>query len=1379
MSGGAPQTPQRLPGGFAQTPASIRQQPAARSRPPVYRSSSSSATVPNPTMNAPAQTKQIAISQQATVPPANTVLTQRGPIERAQNTVNRSMAQEAQFPDPDYYVNQGISSEYDVMGNNTAWTPFQNLGTYPMPESILRQYNRAQMSTKMGLFAELNIAWVAIDSGFYYWDFKDPNPMLSGTEDLSNNITAVKLLKPRAGVFKPHVRYIIVVATTVEIFILGVSPVDGPEGTTRFELTQTGMAMSIRGISVTCIASSDKTGRIFFGGESSNDVYELLYQGQVGWFSSNISRRNHSTSRYQQIVPSFPLGAKVSREKIKQMIIDDTRSLLYTLSSESGIRVFYMKTFSSLELAVQKSFGIISNDLTHVVARQSELMNLAQARIASINPIPHKESSRLSLMATTLSGCRIFFSASAGGFTAFNNIASGPPSTMAIHHVKFPPPQTPAARSPKPVPSNAAGLSSTIAPVETNSKALAGTHQAYRISPGYFFCVFRPNLQAANDDLFMSAPESGRIMAQRDNSQVTKYPELGSFLTLGGTVQDVGLASKPFRSSGGQGGFGNEMALQFDEAPAEIAVLTSGGVTVVRRRRLVDIFASLVRHSGFDEGVEAQVKKFTTLYGRNETMATALAVACGQGYDTSDLRTSTITAPDILDFARKVYVEYGVGARVNDRLMLDHSAVSIEDVELSSRYSGLALYVSRLTRSIWKKKILVTANLPNGGLRVEPELPISKLEQIQRDLNTLQEFLQKNKSFIEGLSGPEALRNVASRAAEVALQAEHQAMSAMIKLISNTIEGIAFILVLFSERTEDIILSLSKPTRDRVEALTFENLFCSSTGKDLAKELVKAIVNRNIAAGSSVDSVAEALRRRCGSFCSSDDVVIFKSQELLKKAAEAGANSEHGRFCLNESLKLFQKVAGALGMEHLQSAVEQYVKLEFFAGAVQLCLDVANAHDPSNRALAWIREGSSDMDPKKDIYEARKRCYELIYTIIEAVDRASANDPGTADGILTPTGRRKAEAYDVINLSEDEVFQFNLYDWYLSRGLSDRILETRSPYVVKYLERHSNEDRAKADLLWMYYARHHNFFEAAKVQLGLAKSDLDIDLDSRIEYLGRARTNASARLGGAALDFGTSGPTKQELLREASDLLDLGNIQADVLQLLKSDKRLQGARRDEVVGVLSRRILAVDDLYNAYIDPAGYFDLALEVFQVADYRNKTDIKSTWGNLITREHSSAIEGQAQPWERVADKVRSLGRKLKRSPWVFDPEELLCALLRYEFEHQRGVGSPHWVLSIFLDLETPREILCSRLEELYYSDEAPFHGRNRRYIANEIIYLVDSWLQETRRAVGGVLGGEQKALEVADLLRVVRQNGGLSDRENEECEVLRTKLEQAMR
>lgn len=198
-------------------------------------------------------------------------------------------------------------------------------------------------------------------------------------------------------------------------------------------------------------------------------------------------------------------------------------------------------------------------------------------------------------------------------------------------------------------------------------------------------------------------------------------------------------------------------------------------------------------------------------------------------------------------------------------------------------------------------------------------------------------------------------------------------------------------------------------------------------------------------------------------------------------------------------------------------------------------------------------------DSRRDYFYFRKQCYDLIFKVIIAVDNLAAHDPGVVDGQLTIIAKRKNEAYGVISDSTDEVFLTSLYDWYLEQGWSDRLLQNNSPFVVTYLERKSADDIAHADLLWRYFAQSQRFYEAANVQYHLAQSAFALPLARRIEYLGRARANASI----FTPDVGRQ--SRQRLVQDISNLIDIANIQDDLLQRLKDDTRIAPERRTEVL----------------------------------------------------------------------------------------------------------------------------------------------------------------------------------------------------------------------
>lgn len=893
------------------------------------------------TLQQPAQSQQT--TAQALPSSAQTLT----PIERAARTINDTLAQEKRYPELEGYVTQGVSAEYDVT-QSPAWAPFQKVKSYEIPDRILEHVNQSQLTTRMGLFAEINHAWIAIDSGLYLWDYTHPNPELAGWEEQPNAIDGVELMIPRPGVFVPQITHVLVVSTAAEIYLIGVQCQRGPEGVHGITMYKSGMQVSIRGVHpVTNIAGSRKTGRIFFSGTASDDVYELTYQQQDKWFTGKCGKINHTSKSYSSLVPALPfVGATKSQQHVKQMVIDDSRNLLYTLSSTSTIRVFHFKGGNELNLAVELYLGRMRTMMSHM--QGAEMAIKQDVQVASICPIPAAESSRLSLLAVTTNGCRLYMSATSSQY--YSSAADSAPTNMQILHVRLPPRDT--TISAPQASSQSVGL-----PRDYASDLLKPTWQAYRFSPGYFFCFVR---REKDDLLFLSAPDTGRIY-RPDPTQPIKFPETAIQLQLGGLVQAVGAVTAPFAASSSPGGFGNELAVQFDQEASQIAVFTNGGVQTIRRRRLVDIYAAAIRYGGSEEGLETQIKRFIRLYGRAEATATALAVACGQGSDvTPDSRVAKINDQEVLEWARKAFIEYGGKPSYNENSIVDSSTSPVDSVRPSPRHDAIALYISRLIRSIWKAPIALIVVDPKTGMQVTPSVPIAKLNAIQKDLNNLQEFISANKSFIEGLSGPEALRTAATPQDETALAGENRALTALVALLGNIIEGISFVLVLFDEKVDEILLSLPEQTRNRVKELTFEGLFAVSSGRELTKDLVKAIVNQNIAKGSNVESVAESLRRRCGSFCSADDVVIFKAQEQLKRASEAGVQSEGGRSMLNQSLRNFSNVAASLTMEQLTPIVEDYVNMSFYAGAIVLCLKVAQQKDPANRALGFVKDGAPE-----------------------------------------------------------------------------------------------------------------------------------------------------------------------------------------------------------------------------------------------------------------------------------------------------------------------------------------------------------------------------------------------------------------------------------
>src|ERR1700726_2966261 len=100
--------------------------------------------------------------------------------------------------------------------------------------------------------------------------------------------------------------------------------------------------------------------------------------------------------------------------------------------------------------------------------------------VASISPLSALEASKLHLMATTSTGCRLFLSATRGyGYMAGQGDA---PQSMQVQHVKFPPraPQTSKQR-----PSQQVSESEiSDQPIDTLSTSLQFSRRGIRYPPG-------------------------------------------------------------------------------------------------------------------------------------------------------------------------------------------------------------------------------------------------------------------------------------------------------------------------------------------------------------------------------------------------------------------------------------------------------------------------------------------------------------------------------------------------------------------------------------------------------------------------------------------------------------------------------------------------------------------------------------------------------------------------------------------------------------------------------------------------------------------------------------------------------------------------------
>ena len=458
-------------------------------------------------------------------------------------TINEALTQEARFPELESYVTQGISGEYDVP-STPAWMPYQKVKQYDLPPQLLEQVSYSGLGMLMGIFAPFGHGWMALDSSLYLWDYTLPNPEIIGWEQNTNPIMAIKLVTPKPGVFVREIEHLIVVVTSVEMILLGVAIQQTSTGAKNVSMYDTQMKIPIKGLGVNFVEASKRTGRIFFVGSLSDDIYEFQYQQDEGWFRGRTARKCHTQNQFafvgnhMKAIGGF-FGPQGSRRLIRQLTIDDSRNILYTLSTTNDITAWTLQ--NDLHHALSRPLSSLLQNTGHFSPR-TELLE-GNVSFQSLSVISANEASRLSLMATTNTGCRLYISVTRGyGYPADDRNA---PTSMQILHIRFPP-RDPNAAPPTTTTPQQPGQTA-VTPygnpanqVDSKSRVLTVTDAGYRFPPGYFMAFLENKDKPNHQKVFCSAIDSARLKNLQDTSPLNqRFAEFGMFLELPGSLQDV------------------------------------------------------------------------------------------------------------------------------------------------------------------------------------------------------------------------------------------------------------------------------------------------------------------------------------------------------------------------------------------------------------------------------------------------------------------------------------------------------------------------------------------------------------------------------------------------------------------------------------------------------------------------------------------------------------------------------------------------------------------------------------------------------------------------------------------------------------------------
>ncbi|KAG0660549.1 hypothetical protein C6P45_001566 [Maudiozyma exigua] len=1347
------------------------------------------------------------------------------PLELASEYIDNLERRDTNTPvlDERSYYNNGVNYNFSrEVGGLGAFTPFERQYVVNIPDVLLQEASKTEIKSDMGIFPELNRCWITIDNKLILWNIDSSNDFQS-IEEIKHTILNVKLVKPKPNTFVNQINYLLLISTPFDMYILALSY---NETSNDIVVYNTGLSASINGMGPLEIVSCEKTGQIFFASTTNDlNIWELQYTGSDDWFNSKFNKVCLTQSSWSSLLPTnvltklpgselvqsfFEEDSKYAQENIVQLTIDQSRNIIYSLSSKSAIRAYLIKG-NSLEGPMTVGPSYISRIIGTTTARAAAILGKKYLKICKIISVSQQENNNLFLVALTIGGVRLYFNGSVGRSSI---------EALRLESIKFPPSSvTPEAMQQEvqqqqleqqkrniPFYSSLSYSESILLKLQKKSSVLLETTSTSTIiSPGIFFSSLikstnptqtaeqklpasnpatvsqtpgqriKASIQTRkgaadtvtapakpvqlNHRLFVSVPDYGILKNHG------KYVENSTFLDTTSPVKQIVALTSTFNATTKPGGYANEFATQYSADDLRVAVLTQTSVEIYRYRTPDEVFESLIDNP----------LPFVLNNGLSEACSTALYVTCK--FNKSEIIRSkaltflTVGIPGVIDI-KPSYNRYSpstvtsllskpsltsAAQRINNNASLSTTNFNLDDVILSPRFYGIAMLIARLFRDIWDKNIFISSQTAkfNKTNELIPEslhnenfvngISISKMdiEYYLSSILILNEFFSNYGDSITQVIAPSLpTDNSKNKYQEVANQAENIAVNSMIKLVHSMKEALSFLNVLYEESEiegyehqyvafKDIMKFLKLDIQVKLSKLSFKDLFApNSNSKSLIREILLSVINRNISRGASIEFAATTLQGRCGSFCSTSDILSFRAMEHLKKAKEIGLGDYDAvGYHLDNAIKLFEKIIDDLSFEKLKEAVLVMLNLNYYPKAVEFLLNIANLIDKNKLAYQYVANGSMENDQKKVYYDKRMVIYDFVSEVLVKVDELASKKSNDKNGLNIVSGdlnTLKDHTYSIAFNYNDKLFHYHLYDWLVSENQADRLLDLDTTFIQPYLEEKSKDSLKISNLYWVYQSRKSQFYKAAEILYSLAVSDFDITLNDRIECLSRANGFCN----------GVCPPNRKQdmvqLTGVIQELFDIASVQDDLITLINTDNRIESETKKTLIKELHNKVLPVSDLFNDYAIPLGYHEIALNIYKVSDFRNEEEIMSTWVELFESlkkelNTSGKIEDSMNFINLLSNVVIKIGRTVHTSEYVFPIGKLFPIIITLFNDtlpkNHIKVGT---VASIFISSNVSYSKLYHVLRSLFETSDTMNDG-----LKNEMGWLIKEWYQHDRK------------------------------------------------
>ncbi|KAF7970509.1 hypothetical protein HWV62_23741 [Athelia sp. TMB] len=1240
--------------------------------------------------------------------------------------------------------------------------PFSKRRHINIPEGLWQHYNNSSLNSYMGIIPELERVFITIDQSLFLWDYVEGQEISSFSEQ-PDVITHVAVVNPKPGVFVDEITHLLVICTPVSVLLIGVSSTSAPGPNNRahkdIKMYATEMSISTDNIEMSNVVGT-ADGRIMMSGNQDGNLYELHYQETESWFGKRVKLINHSIGGVQSLLPKF--STTKSEERITAIVSDIPRNVFYVLYSNNTISVYSPTTNSQSVQHIQTLSNLFKS--ASEKAPGSPALTPQNFHIISMHVVGHGESrsgNGVQLVAITTNGIRLYFSP--GSTFGYNYSYGNTSSTtgarqLTLTHVRLPPanlihPDEQKNPYRPPVTPGYGALSHSAAPPTSRPYIISAIDNSC-YSDGLLVAAQEGDI-ADRDFLLCVSPDLTRIgtLGQHQqhqppnhqtqysatsygNGNVNQRPPLTEYATLLAIPgRTWSIASVPHVSSITTSSNSptpvvtNELSTQFSEDPRSFMILTNAGLTFVVKRRALDYLRAAIEDLQKNGTVQPIIECRDT-FGRDQTCAMLLGLASGNTFldisGQSATGTISTVGSEITNVAKQAFYDFGERPMWTERVTYGTSDGS-GTATFSGRREGFALYFARLVRPLWKSKLTRPGPL---GMQ-ESSINDDMLVNIQKNLYALKDFLDKNPHLFHSSPGEPGASRAPAGGDQEAWKAEQKSVGQLMSLLGRSIEAISFILLLNDYRLGELISQCDTEIQTLVSSMTFEDLITRQEGVNASRALVNIVIDQQIGQQIGVDTISEVLQSRCGSFCSTDDVMLYKARENVRKAVETRNPTERHNW-LGESLRLFVKGARILEFDKIREICGDYQQLNYAKGAVELPLSCAQILDPDNVGLEHWLVGLPSNDLRKEFSDRRMQCYELVLDSLNVFEEKSSQAVGA--GAMDDPETVRTHAYELAFASPDEMFHSTLYDWLINRGLADELLEMHPAYIEAHLRREPVTVQ-KYQLLWQFYVKDGQPLRAAEVLGALAEStEMDLSLDARLEYLTLAVGNAKSH----PISAGGRHETAIAFLTDLEEKLDVAQVQLELYNSLVTHLNDPG-EVGEKVKILSKTLLTMTEMYQLYAEPFDLPVMKLLILHVSEHREENLIRPIWNRIFEDALDHDADAQTNA-DNIIAKIVPLGQRFYPSEYAFPLRHVATLIVRFALTH-KGVLAPGWAPRILVQCGVPYGEIWDVLHGMYESQIPPFNDQaNVQAVSSDIAVLLADWLDAARRPQAAVARAE---------------------------------------